>query len=96
MKGLFVRPRYSHVYSRFKLGCACDVVPPLGYPYLASYLEANGHKIGIIDGDVERLDKHQIVNQVLALNPDFVGIGAATPEFTDSSYIKGLTYGKGG
>ena len=87
MKGLFVRPCYSHVYSRFKLGRACDVVPPLGYLYLASYLEANGHKIGIIDGEMEQLDKHQIVNQVLALNPDFVGIGATTPEFTDSSHI---------
>ena len=87
MKGLFIRPCYSYVYSRFKLGQACDVVPPLGYLYLASYLEVNGHKIEIIDGEIERLDKHQIVNQVLASKPDFVGIGATTPEFADSSDI---------
>ena len=87
MKGIFVRPSYGHVYNLFKLGIPDIIYPPLGYMYLASFLEAYGHNIAILDGEVERLDENQIVNKVLEFDPDFVGIGATTPEFAGGSII---------
>lgn len=95
MKGMFIRPSYDYVYSNFKFGSTKEVFPPLGYLYLASYLESNGHKVDIIDGEIDQLDDYQIINQVLKSNPDFVGIGCTTPEFNHNSdllrKIKGIS-----
>ena len=87
MRGILVRPGYSHVYSSFKLGKTNIVFPPLGYLYLAAHLEIDGHKITIIDGEVERLNEQQTIARILENDPEFVGIGATTPEFIDNSNI---------
>ena len=87
MKGIFVRPSYGYIYILLKLGRADIIAPPMGYLYLASYLESYGHNIAILDGEAEKLDENLIVNNVLDFNPDFVGIGATTPEFAGSSII---------
>ena len=87
MKGILIRPGYGHVYSRFTLGRPNIIFPPLGYLYLASYLELHGHKVVILDAQAEGLNGDQIINRVLEFDPDFVGIGATTPEFINSSNI---------
>jgi radical SAM superfamily enzyme YgiQ (UPF0313 family) len=68
MKIALVRPNYkSH-----------QITPPLGLGYLSSYLKKYGIDTIIIDGLKERLSHDRMMQRILKLNPDAVGITCVT------------------
>jgi anaerobic magnesium-protoporphyrin IX monomethyl ester cyclase len=71
---------------------------PLGQSYIAAVLLNAGHEVSIIDASAEDLNEKQIVDRVVEIEPDFVGIGGTTPLFSQMSSltkkIKNLTKAK--
>jgi radical SAM superfamily enzyme YgiQ (UPF0313 family) len=62
-------------------------IPPLGLMYIASYLEKNtGHKVEILDCNVENIDYKNLKKKIREKKPDIVGITAMT--FTLIDVIK--------
>lgn len=54
-------------------------LPFLGIAYVASYLEKfGGHKLAIVDGHSDNLTSEQIVEKILAHNPEVVGFTGNT------------------
>lgn len=52
---------------------------PLGIAYIGAALEYANHQVKVIDGALHDLTTEQIVEQTLAANPEYVGIGCTTP-----------------
>lgn len=59
-------------------------VPPLGLLYLASSLEAAGHRVGLIDARVEALRGPRLLERARSFAPELIGLGGLTPVFEDS------------
>jgi len=53
--------------------------PPLNLAILAALVEQGGHEVRIIDGQAENISLPRMVEQVMAFNPDIIGITGATP-----------------
>ena len=68
MKIVLVRPKYT----------AHIITPPLGLGYLASSLKQNGIKVKLIDALKESLEQPELVEKILRLRPDAVGITCLT------------------
>jgi anaerobic magnesium-protoporphyrin IX monomethyl ester cyclase len=60
---------------------------PLGQSYIAAVLANAGHEVSVIDASAEDLSEQQIVDKVVELKPDFVGIGGTTPLFSQMSSL---------
>jgi radical SAM superfamily enzyme YgiQ (UPF0313 family) len=54
---------------------------------IAGYLKTFGHTVHIVDGEPELLSAGQILELVLRLKPDIVGVTATTPEYPFASEI---------
>lgn len=54
-------------------------IPPLGLCQLASFLEARGHRVDIIDQYCDLQDAPTLVQQILDLDPGLVGFSCLTP-----------------
>jgi radical SAM superfamily enzyme YgiQ (UPF0313 family) len=54
------------------------VYPPLGIAYIASSLEKEGHKVGILDSAVLGLTKNETRTAIKNFNPDVVGVTCMT------------------
>lgn len=68
MKILFLQPNYdAHV-----------IHPPIGLGYLASYLRAKGHSVGIYDGTLKKAAIADFGEAVSCFNPDLVGLSVLT------------------
>jgi anaerobic magnesium-protoporphyrin IX monomethyl ester cyclase len=53
--------------------------PPLGLLYIAAYLEVEtSHMIEVIDAQVEQLTHEELINSVIKVKPDVVGLTAMT------------------
>ena len=53
--------------------------PPLGLLYLAGYIKKySNHELKIIDAQVEKMDYHQLEEEIQKFNPNIVGITAMT------------------
>lgn len=73
MKIVLTRPLYrSHI-----------ITPPLGIGYLSSYLKQHGIDVVIIDALKDTTPLHALVDQILAENPDAVGISCLTAFFNE-------------
>ncbi|OHB72176.1 MAG: hypothetical protein A2W17_00935 [Planctomycetes bacterium RBG_16_41_13] len=82
MKISFLFPRWTEVFGPFsKLAKKTSGFPPLNIAYLAAIAENAGHKVQIIDGEIEGLTNHDIANRVRNFSPDLVGITGTTPLF---------------
>lgn len=58
--------------------------PPLGLLYIAASLEeSTGHRVSVLDAQVEKLDYDQIESRIRKLSPDVVGIAAMTLTLLD-------------
>ena len=57
------------------------VLPPLGLAYIASSLEAAGHKVDLIDAIALCLSKEEVSERIEQFDPELVGITAMTPTF---------------
>ena len=51
---------------------------PLGISYLAAVLEQNGYEVDVIDCQVSRPSQKELEDKFKSLNPDIVGVTAAT------------------
>jgi anaerobic magnesium-protoporphyrin IX monomethyl ester cyclase len=54
---------------------------PLGIFSLASYLRKNGYLVAVTDAEALKLTEEQIVNEIKAHSPDFIGISSTTVAF---------------
>jgi len=80
MNIILIYPEFTDIYGRYKAAAKVGVVyPPLGLMYLASSLEQDGHKVQILDTEVENLSKTEIIKKIISIKPDFVGITSTTP-----------------
>jgi radical SAM superfamily enzyme YgiQ (UPF0313 family) len=88
---VFIRPDYSHriygtIYEQ-ESDTRQEIRPPLGLMAIAGYLKTFGHTVHVIDGEPELLSVEQILQRVLDLKPDIVGVRATTPEYPFASEI---------
>lgn len=67
--------------------------PPLGLLYLAGYIKKySDYELKIIDAQVEKMDYHQLEEEIKKFNPDIVGITAMT--FTLLDVLKSVEAAK--
>lgn len=57
-----------------------NVFPPLGILYLSSFLKEKGYKVQCLDLNLKKLDKSQILSNV-------IGISFTTPQFEEARYL---------
>ena len=82
MKVVLIRPPYSTLYELIKTKTKEKLVfPPIGLMYVASKLIDDGHKVKIIDAEVDDLTLPQIMKEIMDFNPGVVGTGVTTPDF---------------
>ncbi|MBF0143487.1 MAG: cobalamin-dependent protein [Magnetococcales bacterium] len=74
--------------SRYRWAGA--VLPPLGILYIAGVLEKNGYRVAVIDANALRLEAHQVIERVKALNPDVVGLTGTSLSFPENVKIARL------
>ena len=71
-----------------------NMVTPIGFIHLASYLRKNadnGHQVTILDNRLERWPVENLVEKTLAMNPDVVGVTAMTHEVPETlSFLENL------
>ena len=58
---------------------------PLGVLYIASVLKQHGIDVHVLDADVDGLTVQEIVDRILAQNPDLVGFSMMTPQLLTGS-----------
>ena len=51
---------------------------PLGISYLVAVLEQNGYEVDVVDCQVSRLSQKDLEDKFKSLNPDIIGVTAAT------------------
>jgi len=77
MKVLLVNPEYMQVYGKYKHVARIGVFyPPLGLMYLAASLERDGHRVRLLDCEVEN---ESLIDCLKSFKPDMVGITSTTP-----------------
>jgi len=82
MKISFLFPCWTEVFGKFsKLAKRTSGFPPLNLAYLAAIAEKAGHKVQIVDGEIEGLNNQDIINRVKEFSPDLVGMTGTTPGF---------------
>jgi radical SAM superfamily enzyme YgiQ (UPF0313 family) len=62
--------------------------PPIGLAYIAAFLREHGHRVTIIDAEVEQLNSEQITQQ--AQKADFAGITTTAPIYNSALEIARL------
>lgn len=81
-------PNWTRVYGPFfRVANKISAFPPLNITYLAAIAEQAGHKVQIVDAEIEGLTDQDTVNRVKNFSPDLVGITSTTPVF---HIVKGL------
>jgi anaerobic magnesium-protoporphyrin IX monomethyl ester cyclase len=60
---------------------------PLGQAYVAAALVNGGHDVTAIDATADDLNEDDIVERVVAIQPDFVGIGGTTPLYSQMASL---------
>lgn len=55
-------------------------LPPMGVLYIGAELEQNGHKVNVVDGDIDGLTVPELVDRLLDTEPDLVGFSIMTPQ----------------
>jgi len=62
--------------------------PPVGLAYLGAFLRAHGHRVAIIDAEVDRLSNAQITERVQTA--DLVGITTTAPTYSSALALANL------
>lgn len=89
MRVLLVHPPAMEVYGRFKPAAKLAAQPqmPLGILYLGAMLEQQGHRVAILDGDVDQMGPLEVGELVGRWRPDVVGVSATTPVYATANRI---------
>jgi len=64
-----------------EIGSAGGCQIPLGIYYLASYLRQHKFDVKVVDAEALNLTSEQIINQIAAFNPKYIGISSTTVAF---------------
>jgi radical SAM superfamily enzyme YgiQ (UPF0313 family) len=84
VKVLFVHPHGWNWYGAGKdISSIFSLMPPLGIMSIASYLEARGVEVAILDCHARPAPLEETITQVLAQVPDVVGFSCTTSSFLD-------------
>jgi len=87
MRTLFILPP-----SRFALKETAGITAlPLGLAYLSSVLEAEGHKVKIIDSPTLNYNMRNLEREIKGFKPDVVGITSTTSTIYDAYEVAKLT-----
>jgi len=82
MKIILLYPKWTSEYGLFgSFAKKAGVYPPLNLAYLAQIAENLGHKVKIIDGEVENMPLERMIEETSAFEPNIIGITATTPFF---------------
>jgi len=82
MKIVLICPTWTDDLGIFaKLAKKRNSQPPLGILYLATIAEQKGHKVRVIDADVEDYDQKSLADAIVSEDYDLVGITATSPIF---------------
>jgi radical SAM superfamily enzyme YgiQ (UPF0313 family) len=91
-KVVLVRPPYSYeIYkstykNKYKVANKW-VSSPLNLMYLGAAVVEVGGDVRIVDGEVDNLSLEELVDEILELTPDIVGITGTTPEYGAVKYV---------
>jgi len=80
---LLINPPSAEVYGSFKAAAKVGASPqmPLGILYIAGVLEKAGHKVSVIDCDIDGFTIDTIIEEIKKRKPHMIGFTAATPVF---------------
>lgn len=82
MKISFLFPRWTEVFGTFSgLAKKTSGFPPLNIAILAAIAEKAGHKVQLVDGEIEDLTDRDIIERVKDFSPDLIGLTGTTPMF---------------
>ena len=89
MNILLVHPPAMDIYGRFKPAAKLAAQPqmPLGILYLGAVLEQAGHRVAIVDGDVDQMGPLEIAEHVGRWGADVVGVSATTPVYAMANRV---------
>ncbi len=80
MKIMLIFPTWTGEYGLFSyFAKRASTWPPLNLAYVAAVSEARGHEVRIIDGEAEGMTFKKTIGEVMAFDPDIVGMTATTP-----------------
>lgn len=80
MKVMLLYPKWTGSYGiAAHFAKRVSTWPPLNLAYLAAIAEKKGHQVKIVDGQVENLPLHKMIEQTEAFKPDIIGLTATTP-----------------
>ncbi len=83
LKVLLINPPAIVAYGKYKAAAKVGASPqmPLGLLYIATVLKKAGHKIKVIDSDIDGYNLGSIIKEIKENRPSVVGITATTPIF---------------
>jgi anaerobic magnesium-protoporphyrin IX monomethyl ester cyclase len=55
-------------------------LPPMGILYIAAELQLAGHKVNIVDSDIDGLTAQETADRILESEPDLIGFSIMTPQ----------------
>jgi anaerobic magnesium-protoporphyrin IX monomethyl ester cyclase len=58
-----------------------DSLPPIGLGYIGTHLRKNGIEVELIDAVAQRIPLQDLINQLTAIQPDFVGVNIFTTNY---------------
>jgi len=89
MNVILINPPFIEIYGNYsaaaKVGAQSQ--QPLGICYIGGVLEKAGHKVKIIDADVEGLSVLDILDIIGKEKPDMVGTTGTTPMYNSSRMV---------
>ncbi len=70
-----------------KLSGAANTLPSLGILYLAAVLRREGYEVSVIEASSLGLSLKELLDEIIEVNPEFVGISATTLSISNASNI---------
>ncbi len=86
-KAVLIMPPESIQPRTTRLTGLINASLPLGLGYIASNLRYHGHECVIIDGFAKGMSGQNIVDEILRIKPDLIGISVCTPTVPASAWI---------
>jgi anaerobic magnesium-protoporphyrin IX monomethyl ester cyclase len=89
LKILLINPPAAIAYGNYKAAAKVGASPqmPLGLLYLATVLDQAGHKVKVIDCDIDNIALKDIFKTIEQEQPDVVGLTATTPIFLSAKEV---------
>ncbi len=86
-KVVFITPPVTLKERYGKLSGAANTLPSLGILYLAAVLRREGCAVSVIEASSLGLSLRELLDEIIAVNPEFVGISATTLSIFNASNL---------